>query len=463
MKKIATNMYSYQVIALFVLIGTVKSFPSDLNDLSAKNGASEELNSDYDEKMADIFDIPLNDDQQVNLENCENIICMPHYLCINDMVVNNGTELFEWRISTRMTVDKSDIVCKSMEMPCCADEAIENLHQNSTDDQSESSESRNNDSSSEIQKPNSDEDQHTDAPNKEEDYDVNEIEDEKPIQNVFKCGYRKSRHTSARIVDGDEAEPNEYPWMVGLFLRLPSGNLRFIGGGSLIHGSVIMTAAHSLRRIVPENLIIRAGEHDILDTHNDKNRQERSVKNIIIHEDLYAEALINDIALVVLDKPFELSETVNTICLPPQSVQTDEHVMCTVSGWGKNAGDRGGKYQATLRKVDLSIVKRGKCERYLRKTRLGPFYNLNESLMCAGGGRRDTCKGDGGSPLVCVIPYDKNRFYQTGIVAGGIGCGANVPGLYVNVAHFSHWITHQLGFINLNLEQENILPYDLFD
>lgn len=433
-------MYSYQVIALFVLIGTVKSFPSELNDLSAKIGASEELNDDYDQKMANIFDIPLNEDQRVNLENCENIICMPHYLCINDMVVNNGTELFEWRISTRMAVDQSDIVCKSMEMPCCADEAMKNLHQNPADEQNATAPSEGRNVNSPSEKPNS-------------------VEEPQ----VIKCGYRKSRHTSTRIVDGDEAEPNEYPWMVGLFLQVPSGSLRFIGGGSLIHGSVIMTAAHFLQRIVPEDLIIRAGEHDILDTHNVKNRQERSVKNIIIHEDLYAEGLINDIALVVLDKPFKLSETVNTICLPPQSVLTDEHIMCTVSGWGKNASNRSGKYQATLRKVDLSIVKRGKCERYLRKTRLGPYYNLNESLMCAGGGRRDTCKGDGGSPLVCLIPHDRNRFYQTGIVAGGIGCGGNVPGLYVNVAHFSHWISHQLGFINLNLEQENILTYDLFD
>lgn len=462
-------MCSYGMVVFCVLIVAAKSFPSKntdtLNDLIAKKDASEEYN-DYNDKIVDIFDIPVDDDPRINLEHCENIMCMPYYLCINDMVVNNGTELFEWRISTRMTVAKSDMVCGSMEMPCCADEAIKNLHQDadSTTEQQEVNQNDEVNSVDEQFENSSDEIQRADASTEEIDYDgENDVASENTVQSINKCGYRKHRKTSTRIIDGDEAEPNEFPWMVGLFLRLPTGNLRYIGGGSLIHGSVILSAAHLFRRIVPENLVVRAGEHDILDTQDDNKRQERNVTNIIIHEDLYVHALINDVALLVLDKPFELSEAVNTICLPPQSVQTDDNLMCTVSGWGKNGSDRTGKYQATLKKVHIPIVERGKCERYLRKTRLGPFYNLNESLMCAGGGRRDTCKGDGGSPLFCEIPYDKDRFYQTGLVAGGIGCGGNVPGLYVNVAHFSQWISHQLGFINLNLERENILPYDLFD
>lgn len=425
-------------LKLFILclsLCCVRSFPSDglEKEPAQQIPNSAEHSDDYIAKMADIFELPLEDDR-ANLVGCVNIMCMPHYLCINDIVVTNGTELVEFRIAPRLSLD--EIVCGDMEMPCCADQAIKNLHEVIALEQNDQPED-----------------------GKSDDYD----QAENTISNQMKCGYRTEGHPATRIIDGNEAQPNEFPWMIGLFLRLRSGNLRYIGGGSLIHSSVILTAAHSLRRIIPENLVVRAGEHDILDTMSDPKRQERNVTNIIVHEDIYVQGLINDIALVVLEKPLELTDAVNTICLPPQSIQTQENIMCTVSGWGKNASDRKGKYQATLRKIELPIVERNKCEVLLRRTRLGPFYNLDDSLMCAGGGRRDTCNGDGGSPLWCEIPNEKHRFYQTGIVAGGIGCGGNIPGLYVNLAHFTDWISHQLGYINLDFEPENVLQYDLFD
>lgn len=430
-----------------------------------------EVQSDeYVEKMSDIFDLPLGADLRLRgrkqLGYCKNIVCMPHYLCVNDQIITNGSELLESRLSLRINGNNGEgddddenqtpnIVCNDMEMPCCADDAMANLNQ--PDSQSNT------------------------ATNAADD----EIDDKKNSNNVIdddvgngnknfnspslRCGYRpltKSNgpQMAARILDSDECQPNEFPWMIGLFLRLDNDNLRFIGGGSLIHPSVILTVAHLIQNHPVENLIVRAGEHNILDPLNDGKRQERNVSQKIVHGDFYVKAFINDIALLVIDRPFQLTSVVNTICIPPQSVRNDDDgMMCASSGWGKNAAGRRGQYQATLKKVQLPIVSRRRCEQKLRQTPLGPFYNLDESLMCAGGGRRDTCKGDGGSPLICTIPQDPRRSYQSGIVAAGLGCGSDAPGLYVNVAHFSNWIKYQIAYINLNIETENILSYDLFD
>merc|ERR1711972_529069 len=55
----------------------------------------------------------------------------------------------------------------------------------------------------------------------------------------------------------------------------------------------------------------------------------------------------------------------------------------------------------------------------------------DESFICAGGvAGKDTCKGDGGSPLVCASKEDPFTFVQAGVVAWGIGCGENTLNHY---------------------------------
>lgn len=104
-----------------------------------------------------------------------------------------------------------------------------------------------------------------------------------------------------------------------------------------------------------------------------------------------------------------------------------------------------------LKKIDLPIVPRDTCQQALRTTRLGKFFELHKSFICAGGeAGKDTCKGDGGSPLVCPIEGEEERYIQAGIVAWGIGCGDNqIPGVYVNVASFRHWIDEQMSLQGL--------------
>lgn len=86
-----------------------------------------------------------------------------------------------------------------------------------------------------------------------------------------------------------------------------------------------------------------------------------------------------------------------------------------------------------LKKIELPIVPHAPCQEALRKTRLGKRFVLNESFICAGGeSDKDTCGGDGGSPLVCPVQGHPGHFYQAGIVSWGIACGLKgTPGVYV--------------------------------
>lgn len=196
----------------------------------------------------------------------------------------------------------------------------------------------------------------------------------------------------------------------------------------MIQPSVVLTAAHCVFTKSPSELKIRAGEWDTKTTDEILPHQDRQVADIVIHQDYYAGGLFNDIALLFLESPVIAADNINPACLPPQDTNFDG-LRCFASGWGKDSFGKEGRYQEILKRIELPTVPHDLCETDLRKTRLGARFHLNPSFICAGGERgKDTCKGDGGSPLVCPIAGQPDRYYQAGMVAWGIGCGDETPG-----------------------------------
>ncbi|KAI4458064.1 serine protease-related [Holotrichia oblita] len=273
------------------------------------------------------------------------------------------------------------------------------------------------------------------------------------------CGYRNPKGVAFQTTgdENGEAKFGEFPWMVAI-LKEEIVNFTvwkiYQCGGSLISPRVVLTAAHCVNN--RENVyIIRAGEWDTQTTNEILNNQERKIKSIVVHPDYYRAALYNDIALIFLESQFTLDQHIDVACLPQQEASTASGTSCWASGWGKDQFGAKSQYQTILKKLELPFVNRNSCQSSLRTTRLGKYFLLHDSFVCAGGKPGvDTCEGDGGSPLVCPISGNKDRYQQIGIVSWGIGCGKNgVPGVYVNVALFRNWIDNELMKYNLDTSQ----------
>ncbi|XP_055597312.1 phenoloxidase-activating factor 2-like [Uranotaenia lowii] len=264
------------------------------------------------------------------------------------------------------------------------------------------------------------------------------------------CGERHKDGVGFRITGSKEGESEygEFPWMTAVLKleeALDTLVTVYLCGGSLIHPRVILTSAHCVQNKSPDQLKVRAGEWDTQTQNEIFPHQDRAVVEIVVHPEFYKGGLYNDIALLFLDTPFSINEVVQTVCLPPQGAKFDT-TRCLASGWGKDVFGKAGTYQVILKKIDLPVVSSPVCQAALRSTRLGPKFSLHKSFICAGGEKgKDTCKGDGGSPLVCPIQGTYEHYHQIGIVSWGIGCGENqIPGVYADVAYFRNWIDQQM-------------------
>jgi len=266
------------------------------------------------------------------------------------------------------------------------------------------------------------------------------------------CGSRNPEGVDFQITGGkdNEAQFGEFPWMVAL-LREEGNTEKYQCGAALIHPQVVLTSAHCVT-CKDTQYKIRAGEWDTRTKDEPLAHQDRNVKTVIIHPQYKPPNLFNDVAVLILESPLEMAENVDVICLPKQGFVIDE-ARCFASGWGKDVFGKEGTYQVILKKFELPIVPRNICQDHLRTTRLGKYFELHSSFICAGGEPgKDTCTGDGGSPLVCPIPDLPGRYVQVGIVDWGIGCGENhIPGVYANVGQFSDWIDEQLASNNFDM------------
>lgn len=137
----------------------------------------------------------------------------------------------------------------------------------------------------------------------------------------FKCGSPAIKPLfktyQSKILNGDIAVPNSWPWVVSLRYKRPN-SVSFrnhICSGALISSRHILTTAQCVSDIQFEKLAILIGSNNLND---DLTLQNIYLPlKIIIHSKYNSQTLTNDIAIIILTRKVFFSYKISPICLPP--------------------------------------------------------------------------------------------------------------------------------------------------
>lgn len=262
-------------------------------------------------------------------------------------------------------------------------------------------------------------------------------------------------HLSDRIVGGERAKLEEYPWMALIQHRRKNGDLKFHCGGALISTRYVLTAAHCIRNIPSSWTLtaVRLGEWDLAsdtdcmtlldETICADPVQDIALDKIIVHPDYLTTGtqVRNDIAQIRLAQEAVVNDYVFPICLPldtaSRTVSYDGKRL-VVAGWGQTEEALQSQYKLF---VGVNGVPERTCQQQY------PQANIDQTQLCAGGETgKDSCRGDSGGPLM----FPGKRGYQdvmvlAGLVSFGKKCGIQgVPGVYTRVGQYVDWVVGNL-------------------
>lgn len=225
----------------------------------------------------------------------------------------------------------------------------------------------------------------------------------------FALGYIYTQQVSERIVGGSAVTQRKYRYYVRLHYQG-----EFKCGGSLVRNNAVLTAAHCVKGSNVKAMRVHADTINLADA-----GVVRTVKNALISKTYNAAILNYDVAMLILSSAIP-SASFTTIALDKSAVAVG--TSCLVIGHGYTRED--GVVSRQLQEVYVPVVSRAVCQRKYRGT-----GSITQYMMCASEpGKKDSCSGDSGGPMVC-------NGKQAGIVSWGMGCGrVKYPGVYTDIS-----------------------------
>jgi len=262
---------------------------------------------------------------------------------------------------------------------------------------------------------------------------------EKTTPSSATSGCQCGRKKESRIVGGQDAEVNEWPWMVGMAYAYVSSatgeeqQFKYMCGGTLIAEEWVVTAAHCFfdprngeRIIFEKDLRLWIGDHDKSTIDETSISDTFGVAEIILHPTYNGTTFKDDIALMRLATKVNLNKHAPA-CLPEEG-ETFTNQTAYAYGWG--ALNFSGPSPDILQEAELPIVDFDDCKKFYGYGNITVF----DGMLCAGGYGKGTCKGDSGGPL--TFANSEGRHVLVGATSWGIGCHEGLPDVYADISFY---------------------------
>jgi len=236
----------------------------------------------------------------------------------------------------------------------------------------------------------------------------------------------------ARIINGYEANIENFPWQVGIFHSV-NGNGQFCGG-ALIDKQWVLTAAHCVYNA--NNFRVILGASRAYD--NQPGKIEVGINKALYHPQYNPSTLNNDVAVIQLDRSVQFTNRIQTIRLARSNSRVEAGANLEVSGWGKTS-DEETSITNILKWVELKAISNQECLQYFN-----PNLIQNNVVCCDGQQYKSTCNGDSGGPLISCNNGDCTHVGVVSFVSTR-GCAQGYPSGFARTADFISFINYNTG------------------
>ncbi|XP_053664058.1 transmembrane protease serine 9-like [Anopheles marshallii] len=246
------------------------------------------------------------------------------------------------------------------------------------------------------------------------------------VESLRSCGNPLLDVPDRRINNGIEAGPTDVPFAVGILVTRPSQT--YFCGGTLISLRHILTSAYCVDGY--RTITVMLGAYDMTLV-----QDFITVSSALVHPNYSSFFTSNDLAILTLSRPAQLSERVQIAQLPSRLYigHSFNNYEATIAGWGRTGSNTGEVVPVRrLLYFRARVITNTSCLISF------PLY-LSSTNICTSTGTGAACIGDEGGPVTVT---ENGQTILIGVHSYGfsMGCERSWPSVHTRITEYLTWI-----------------------